>query len=342
MKQKDNSFGVKHELKWASYELRRKSGSAIGRLFGGGRKQNKVQSSKAGKFRESAFIIIMLIIPIINFLLFWVYVNFGQILLAFRQIDSSGHYYFTLANFKEVFEIFGQENSIFLQSLKNTGIFWLMNNVIMFPLLIFCAYVMKKKLMGTRVFRVVFYLPAIVSGVALSAMFMYVFNGGPASDYFQLLRHQDVESFPNYFGEAPYAMAMLLIYNFLTGLGGNLVLISGAMSRVPDELVESAAIDGATMSTEFFKIYLPLCWPTFSTLLIMAAAGFFNSSGEVLLLTRGAGETFTFSFYIFDQVEQYQSYILPSTIGLVLTVIALPVVLIVRHFINKVYADVEF
>ncbi len=297
------------------------------------------------KLKEQGFIIVMLIIPIINFLLFWAYVNFDQIMLAFQNVDETGRYYFTMDNFVEVFKsIFNKADAKLgdelLEALKNTSIFWVLNNLIVFPLQIFCAYVMKKKLLGTRVFRVVFYLPAIISSVALTAMFKYIFTEGPAGFYFRYFNHLNEK--PNFFGETPYAMNMLLFYSFLTGLGGNLVLISGAMSRVPDELVESAAIDGATMFAEFFKIYLPLCWPTLSTLLIMSAAGFFNSSGEVLLLTSGAGETMTFSYFMFIQVEEFKSLMFPSALGLVLTFVALPIVLTVRHFINKVYADVEF
>ncbi len=224
----------------------------MSRLPVGGSAQ-KLETLQSRKFKEKAFIIIMLIIPIINFLVFWLYVNLDQILLAFQQIDDTGHYYFTLGNFERVFEIFGEENSVLLSSLKNTFIFWVFNNVLIFPLVIFCAYVMKKKIAGSAVFRIVFYLPSIVSSVALTAMFKYILAGdAPVGIYYKLFNH--IPYTPSLLTENEHAMNTVLFYTFMTGLGGNLILISGAMSRVPDELVESAAIDGATMFTEFFKI----------------------------------------------------------------------------------------
>ncbi len=338
MKRKDDSFGMKHKLKWSLYELFRRGGAGTRKMLRV--KEGGVQTAKNKRFKETGFIIVMLIIPVINFLIFWVGVNFNQILLAFKKIEGD-KYVYTLENFKEIFLVIaGKSTKLEIwSSLKNTTIFWLFDNVLLFPLIIFCAYVMKKKVLGTRVFRVVFYLPAIVSHVALTAMFKYLITSdAPLAVYYKLFTH----SVPSInFWDTEHAMGMLLVYGFMTGLGGNLVLISGAMSRVPDELVESAALDGATMFTEFFKIYLPLCWPTFSTLLIMGAAGFFNASGQVVLLTEGVGNTWTFSYFMFNFVEG-GDYTIPAAMGLVLTCVALPIVLTVRYFINKVYADVEF
>ena len=114
------------------------------------------------------------------------------------------------------------------------------------------------------------------------------------------------------------------------------------MSRIPEEVTDSAALDGVSMWEELFKIYIPMIWPTLSTILITTAASLLCTNGPILLLTNGAGNTYDIGFYIYNKVQVQGQYGVPAALGLVLTFVTFPIVMTTRHFVNKVYDDVEF
>ena len=186
-----------------------------------------------------------------------------------------------------------------------------------------------------------FYVPAIISSVALTAIFKYLIEpDGPAGQLYAMMLN--LERVPSFLTQQEYAMNTVLVYMFWTGFCTNLVLLSGAMARIDDSLIEAGLMDGITMSRELFSIVLPLIWPTLSTLIVFDLASIFTSDGPILLLTEGEAGTYTLGYWIFDQVNQYKSYYVPSALGLIFTLIGFPLILIVKTLMDKVYADVEF
>jgi ABC-type sugar transport system permease subunit len=316
-----------HDLSCTTYSLLHKKSNKK-RLF-------------SRKTRERMFIVGMLALPVLHFLVFWVYVNIDSMLLAFRQIDLvNGGYYFTLDNFKSVIEILGQPGSILQESLRNTLIFWAFHVFIMFPLSVFVAYFIFKRVKGHRIFTVIFYLPGIISSVALAALFKYEISAQGPIGWF-LTTVIKAERVPAFLLESEYALNTLLVYSLWTGLAGSLLLHCGGMHRIPKDIFESAALEGIGMRRELFNIVIPLLWPTLSTLILFQFVGIFSASGAILLLTQGAGQTSTLGYYIFMQVRGAQFFV-PSALGWFFTIIALPIVFLVRFLLNKVYADVEF
>lgn len=299
---------------------------------------------KRRRRNEIVFIIGMLIIPVLHFLVFWLYVNIDSILIAFKGVEvHSGQAYYTTENFEHVFLLLQTADSQLWQSIRNTLITWVFTTLFMFPLSIFWAYFIYKRILLGNFFRVMFYIPSIINAVALAAIYHYMLaSRGPVGLLYKAL-YPD-EYVPAFFNEVGYAMRVVLLYVFWTGFGGNLILLNGAMGRIPKEMVESAMIDGIGMWRELFNFVLPLSWPTLSTLITFSFTGLFTSSGPVLLLTAGKGETYTISFWIFEIVYGQKSGLpnIAAAMGLLFTAIGLPIVLIARHFINKIYDDVEF
>ena len=279
--------------------------------------------------KKSIFVFSMLIIPIIHFLIFYVYANFSSIMLAFQRLDQNGNYYFTWDNFRQVFTGFVEDGSTLKQALTNSMIFFAWDTFLILPVSIVFSYLFAKKIKGYRFFRFMFFVPTIISGVAMTTMYKFMLgHNGPIGTIYRTL--MNVEATPPFFAVEEYAMNTLLIYVLIFGFAGKILLIGGA------------ALDGVSMWTELFKIYIPMIWPTLSTILITTAAGILCTGGPVLLLTNGAGNTYDISFYIFNKVQVQGQYGVPAALGLVLTVITFPIVMITRHFVNKIYDDVEF
>ena len=122
-----------------------------------------------------------------------------------------------------------------------------------------------------------------------------------------------------------------------------MLILGGAMVRVPVEILESARIDGSGTFREIFQMVIPLLWPTISTLLILQMTGIFGASGPILLFTGGEYGTSTLAWWIFEKVKYSGSaaYNEVAAAGLVFTVIGVPVILAVRKLIEKL-SDVEY
>ena len=132
--------------------------------------KNRQKKSNFGtkKKSQSIFVFAMLIVPIIHFLVFWVYVNFSSIMFAFQKNTPTG-IVFTLENFEYAIKEIFREGSTISSALKNTLVTWFLDNVVMFALSILWSWFIYKRIKGGAVFRVIFYIPdgdEITSGVA--------------------------------------------------------------------------------------------------------------------------------------------------------------------------------
>lgn len=326
----------KRTLSLTIYEIRRTISQALfGRL-----KKKKILSAKAN---ETIFIWVMLAVPIVNFLVFWLYVNSNSILMAFKNVDfgGTGQEYWTLSNFKNIFEMISQGSNGpgLVRYGMNTLKYWCLNTFWCIPHSILLTYVFQKKIVGYKFFRIVLYLPSIICAVVMAGLFESFVAQDGAIGYIAT-HFLGAEHWPNWFGQGEFATKALLFYAFFFGFAGHYVIFSGAMARIPTEITESALMDGVGMWRELWNIYIPLMWPTISMQIVISFAGIFGASGAILLLTPNLNSTWTLGYWIFDQVRMSNSYYLPATLGLMFTAVAFPLGLLVRKLVTSVYQDV--
>ncbi len=286
----------------------------------------------------------MVFLAVVNFVIFYCAVNVNSIMLAFKEFigySETGKelYRFSWHNFEILFKQLRDPASDILPALKNTIIFFVSNTLVMLPLCYFVSYFLYKKIFGFRVFRVVFFIPSILSAVVLVTVFKEMIKtDGPLSKMLLIFGYK----MPSLLTSPLTAKWVIVAYTMWTGFGVNVILYQGAMSRIPDSIIEAGELDGVTSFGELFRIITPMMWPTLSTTIILSLTGIFTASGPILLFTEGKYDTFTISYWIYSQVTFSKSYEYPSATGLFFTAIGLPIVLTVRYFINKVYDDVEY
>lgn len=292
---------------------------------------------KKKNLNAKVFIVTMLAFSVIQFVIYWAFVNINSIFLAFRDVNEN----WTLANFEYVFENFrrGANSGLGLSltvSLKNTLLYFV-KDVLMLFFQFFISYFFYKKIKGYAVFQVIFYLPSILSGVAIAAMFSaFIEPSGPLSI---ALGKMGIE-IPYLFGDSRYANGTIMFYMIWLGWGGHMLLLCGALARVPVEILESARLDGVGAARELFQIILPLVWPTLSTLLILTLTGMFGNSGPVLLFTQGTHGTTTIGYWIYHRVkfDGVPAYGEVSAAGVLITLIAVPVIMFVKWLIERIPA----
>ena len=217
--------------------------------------------------KETIFILLMLAIPFAHFLVFWLYPNLRSITIAFEVPSIEGP---TLYNFKRFFgELFSDIHGPQMwKMIDNSMIMFVVSTFINLPLVLFLSYIMFKKVRGYKVFRILFYLPSILGATVMTQIYKsLLMTGGPIEQLLDLwnVPMSDMTRFTGLLGSKETGMLMLVIYTLWTGVGVNMIMFTGAMNRVPQEIFESARIDGIGFFREFFNIILPLIWPTVTT-----------------------------------------------------------------------------
>ena len=142
-------------------------------------------------------------------------------------------------------------------------------------------------------------------------------------------------------GNVATATNTILVYDFWTGICVSMLIIGGAMGRIPLEVLESARLDGVTSGKELTKIVIPLIWPTLSTLIILGLTGFIGASGPILLLAPSMSlGTSTLSYWMFEKVYAGGVYMggkynLVSATGLCFSLVVVPFTLAMRKLLEK-------
>lgn len=300
--------------------------------------KRKVRSGK--KRSQTLFLVCMLAVPLVQWLIFWAYVNFSSIILAFQD-ERTG--LLTLHNFVTFWESLTSPFGELKISVRNTFIYFGSAMLISMPMSFLVAYFIYKRIGGYKVFRIVFYLPSIVNAVAMVAAYKnFIDPKGPLGTIVEFFGGK--MSPEGLLGRPSTATWTIVLYTIWTGLGANMLLFGGAMTRIPVDLLESARLDGITAWKELTAIILPLVWSTVETVIIVALTGIFASTGPILLFTAGGSETSTLSYWIFAQVYGNGkvggsgSYNLVSCAGLCFTAVGVPVILGIRKLLEKVPA----
>ncbi len=304
-------------------------------------KKNKYKMS----LRRKLFILSFVTVPIINFLVFYVYVNFNAFIMGFQE-NIDGQIVFTLDNFRRVFEALGDADGELRLALRNTFYTFLIQ-LAMYPLSIIISYFLYKKIRLYNFFRTVFFLPTIVSSVVFAYFYMtFVSSAGPIPEILQKLYNLDY--LPSILADSMFANKFVWLNMFWLGFPGNIIIWGGTFARIPTSVIEYAKLDGVNWIREMVQIILPIVWPTFSLFLVLQLASIFSASGNVFLLTFGDFGTQTLSNWFYMQVYGVSlrpgsnTFYYMSAFGLLVTAVSCIISLIVRKGLVKLVPDVEF
>lgn len=289
-----------------------------------------------------AFVLFCIAIPIANFLLFYVYTNFSAITMAFT--DSQGTV--SLYNFQRFGRELMRPESDLRIALQNTLITFAILFVT-FPFKVLVSYFIYKKIPGAGFYRVVFFLPTIIFSVAVAMIFERLIgvNGFIAQGIAQSTGQEVVELLT----DTRYANLTIWANMIWLGFPGDLIIWGGTFARIPEDVLESASLDGVTWWQEFTKIIVPMVWPTVALQMVLLICNLFMSTGQVWLLTKGQYGTHTVQSWMYKILYEgsggaYTSnvYNYLSAVGLIITLVAVILSTVVRKWSDKVFEEVEF
>ncbi len=288
---------------------------------------------------ELVFIWGMLLLPLVQWAIFWLYVNMSSFTLAFTDARTGEMPYF--GNFITFWENLTAPYGTIKIALINTLKYFATSLIIINPLSLIIAYFLYKKIGGYKVYRIIFYLPAIVPGLVMVDVYREVINPGGIVDAILKIFGSGVP-LKGWLADKSTATNAILVYTIWTGFGANILLFMGAMIRVPVEILEAAKLDGCSPILEFGALVLPLILPTISTLTIITCTSIFTASGPILLFGATDFDTTTISYWIFEKIYgngvtggSTENYNIVSCTGLCFTLVGVPIILLVRYLMDK-------
>lgn len=303
----------------------------------------------SGKWKRTAFIILFLAYPVINWLIFFLFVNIDSIKLAFQTYSyEKGDYVFVeFKNFSNVLRSFfsADAHPQYRYGIRNSLYIFIWNTFVILPISLLCSYYFYKKVWGENFFKVVFYLPSIIMPVVLCMLFSFMFstNYGPVNAILKAIGLGKIIPSNGWFGDSKTVFPMVLLFSLWSGIGYNVIMTAGSIARISPEIFEAGKIDGINMTKEFTQIVVPLIMPTVSTMFMMGIAVSFSYFLPSMLLTNGgpSGEGYTIAYLITNRVSS-GNLNEAAAIGWCAAIVGTPLVLLGKFVIDKFVPDVEF
>ncbi|WP_177192557.1 carbohydrate ABC transporter permease [Desemzia incerta] len=174
------------------------------------------------------------------------------------------------------------QDELFWKSLYNTGYYVLFNVPLTAVGSVLLAVLLNQRVRGMSVFRTIFYLPAILSGVAVYVLWMQMLS--PTSGLINtVLAWVGVEG-PAWLFNPEWTKPALILMK-LWSVGGAMLLYLATLQNVPNQLYESAEIDGASAFKRFRHITLPLITPIIFYDVVTSTIGAFQIFQEAYVMT---------------------------------------------------------
>ncbi len=222
-----------------------------------------------------------------------------------------------LNNFKI---LFGDQR--FYQSFQNTLLLLVLVTIITFVFaILFAAIITQEKIKGANFFRIIFYIPNILSVVVIAAIFSAIYDpkNGILNALIRVFRPDSPDIL--WLGDQKIVIYSLVAVMVWQAIGYYMVMYIASMSSIPKSLYESAGLEGAGKVTQFFQITLPLIWTNIRTTLTFFIISSINMSFLfVQAMTSGGpdGSTEVFLSYMYKQAYTNSSYGYGMAIGVVI------------------------
>lgn len=242
--------------------------------------------------------------------------NVFRMSLYKRSAYSTEETFVGLQNFKTLFT-----DAAFLRSAQNTVLLIVAVTIVTFALaLVFAGILSREKIKGQNFFRIVFYIPNILSVVVIAAIFSAIYDVryGMLNNLLSFITGRTVATM--WKGEQLVVISLIAAMIW-QAIGYYMVMYMASMASIPDSLYESAGLDGAGRVTQFFQITIPLIWTNIRTTLTFFIISTINMAFLfVKAMTSGGpnGASEVVLSYMYKQAYTNSSYGYGMAIGVVI------------------------
>ena len=289
-------------------------------------KKKKTNKAERG---SNIFYAALMAFPVLQFLIFYVGVNFKSFGYAFMEqekiSDTEIIWRATFDNFTRWFS-----NSSKLKDLLATSgmslIYYGATLLVSIPLAMLFSYYVFKKLPGAKLFRIFLFIPSIIPAAAFVLTYKIIFHD-IAPNIINGVKSFDESQF-----------FYILFFNLYVSFGTSVLMYANKMFDIPPEIIEAGQIDGALGIKEFWYIVLPLTFPTLSVFLVTGIATIFTNQYN-LFLFHANPEWRSLGYYLYilagSTVGYEQEIPNVAALGMLLTVVAIPLTYAVKYCLDK-------
>ncbi|GHT64635.1 sugar ABC transporter permease [Spirochaetia bacterium] len=284
--------------------------------------------------KQDIGILTLLVIPgLIYYIVLLLYPLAQGILLSFYKWPTLTQKVFGgIDNYIEVFS-----NNLFWKSLKNSLIFMFVTTVIQVVLGYILGYLVYMQLRGHRFFKTIFFMPNVLTTVAVGFVWGYIFS--PSIGILKPLMTAVGlgEYYISPLAVPNLALSAIIIAQVWNQVGIQIVLFNSGFMGLNEEVLESASLDGANGLMMHIKMIIPLSVPVLKTVIILQVVGSLRSFDLIWVMTMGGPNhaTEVLPLHLFVNAFSYFKLGYGSVIGVIIFVLAIGITGILRGLMRQ-------
>ena len=259
-----------------------------------------------------------ILIAMIAFGVFTLYPVISAVETSFLKYKPFGSEFIGLKNYQDTFS-----SSLFYKTVLNT----LEYTVVVVPLSLLMAFAISIMILPfskktQSVFKSMYYLPGIASGVALSVVWLWIYDSSPTGLMNQVFTFLHLPT-QNWLSSSKTSMISLMFMALMSGQGSNIIIYIAALLGIDNSYFEAAELDGATFMQKVRYIVFPLVKPTTLFLLVTGVIGSFQVFMNAFMMTGGGPDNNTtmVGLLIFNNAFVYGKYGIACAQAVLLTII---------------------
>ena len=259
-----------------------------------------------------------ILIAMIAFGVFTLYPVISAVETSFLKYKPFGSEFIGLKNYQDTFS-----SSLFYKTVLNT----LEYTVVVVPLSLLMAFAISIMILPfskktQSVFKSMYYLPGIASGVALSVVWLWIYESSPTGLMNQVFTFLHLPT-QNWLSSSKTSMISLMFMALMSGQGSNIIIYIAALLGIDNSYFEAAELDGATFMQKVRYIVFPLVKPTTLFLLVTGVIGSFQVFMNAFMMTGGGPDNSTtmIGLLIYKNAFEYSKYGLACAQAILLAIV---------------------
>lgn len=254
----------------------------------------------------------------IIFAIFTLYPVISAVITSFQKYKPIGSDWIGVKNYVDAIK-----SSLFWKSVKNTILY----TAAVVPLSLLISFsisvmILPFKRKTQSVFKALYYLPGIASGVATAVVWLWLYDASPSGIFNRILGVFGIGSV-NWLSSSKTAMLSLILMALLSSHGSNIIIYMAALHGIDNTYFEAAEMDGASFMQKVRYIVFPLCKPTTLFLLVTGIIGSFQVFMNAYMMTGGGPDNNTtmVGLLIFNNAFTYGKYGLACAQAIMLAIV---------------------
>lgn len=274
---------------------------------------------------------------IIGFLILTLIPMVASVIISFTEWDIlTPPKWVGFQNYKDIFK-----DPLFYKSLKVTLTYTLFSVPINVILSLFVALLLNNNVKNIKLFRTIYYLPAVVSGVVVSLLWVWMFN-----PEFGLLNNILLDlgiSGPRWIYDENWVMPSLIIMS-MWGIGGGIIMYLSGLQSISKDLYEAAKIDGANFWKKLIHITIPAMSPILLFTTLTSIIGSLQTFTQAYVMTEGGPNhsSLFYAFYVYKHAFTWRKMGKACALAWILFIVIFSIsMLILKIASSKVYYEAK-